>query len=311
MSKLMQSVDSRTQLVGKNRLELLMFRLRGRQTFAINVFKVQEVLTLPKLTLLPHRHPVVIGVVYLRGKPVPVFDLHKAIFGASLERKEGNTIIVTEYNQSVQAFLVGAVDRIINMNWEEILPPPKGTGKSHYLTAFTRVSNTIVEIIDVEKVLQEVAPARTAVTEGLIDDDIIAQAKGKEILIVDDSTTAITQAKEAFSYLGLVVHECSDGAKGLARLKQWADEGVDVPKKLLMLVTDAEMPSMDGYRLTTEVRQDPRLKQLFIVLHTSLSGSFNSAMVEKVGCDAFISKFQPDELATLVQDRIRKLMAKG
>mgnify|MGYP000734154865 CR=1 FL=1 len=72
-----------------------------------------------------------------------------------------------------------------------------------------------------------------------------------------------------------------------------------------MLITDAEMPEMDGYRLTKEIREDPRLKDLYIVLHTSLSGSFNKAMVQKVGCDDFLSKFQPDKLATIIQDRMR------
>jgi two-component system chemotaxis response regulator CheV len=86
---------------------------------------------------------------------------------------------------------------------------------------------------------------------------------------------------------------------------KWTDEGINVPEKLLMVITDAEMPEMDGYRLTTEIRNDPRLQNLYVVLHTSLSGSFNKAMVKQVGCDDFLSKFQPDQLASLVQERIR------
>ena len=94
----------------------------------------------------------------------------------------------------------------------------------------------------------------------------------------------------------------------LRMLKKWADEGIDVSKKLAMVITDAEMPEMDGYRLTREIRDDPRLKDLFVVLHTSLSGNFNKAMVEKVGCNGFLSKFEPDKLAITVQDRLKEFL---
>ena len=140
MSGVLSSVDARTQLVGQNRLELLLFHLGGTQLFAINVFKVQEVMRLPALTKMPDRHPVVRGVTHLRGQTVPVVDLRHAIqMGPLKVAEEEATIIVTEYNMTVQAFLVGGVDRIVNMNWNEILPPPGGSGRNHYLTAITRI----------------------------------------------------------------------------------------------------------------------------------------------------------------------------
>ena len=309
MSKVLENVDSRTNLVGQNRLEILTFRLHGSQRFAINVFKIQEVVRLPKITLMPHQHPVIIGVTYLRGRALPVFDLSKAIGMRPLKYDENSTIIVTEYNSSVQAFLIGTVDRITNLTWESIMSPPKGAGRNHYLTAITRLDDQIVEIIDVEKVLSEVAPALTEVDLGLLDDDMMEKANGREILMVDDSPTAIAQVRNTFAPLGFKIHEAHDGLSGLKKLQGWADKGIDVSKKLLMLVTDAEMPAMDGYRLTTEIRSDPRMKDLFIVLHTSLSGSFNEAMVKKVGCDAFLSKFKPNDLALLAQERIKQVDA--
>lgn len=309
MSNLMSSVDSRTNLVGQNRLEILLFNLRGSQLFAINVFKVREVLTLPRITLIPSQHPVIYGVIHLRGMTVPVFDLSRAIGMRPIEVNDKSTIIVTEYNSSVQAFVVGAVDRIVNLNWEDIMPPPVGSGRSHYLTAITRFENRIIEIIDVEKVLSTVQPPVTEIPAGTLEDDVVERAKGMEILMVDDSHTAISQATATFESIGIKVYQATDGAKALAILKGWADSGEDVPKKLLMLVTDAEMPVMDGYMLTTEVRKDPRLAGLFVVLHTSLSGSFNEAMVKKVGCDAFLSKFHSGSLANMVQDRIKAVAA--
>ncbi len=305
MSEMLKNVDSRTNLVGHNRLELLMFKLAGRQMFAINVFKVQEVLTLPALTLMPHRSPSVIGVVYLRGRALPVIDLSLAIGMRAIDYNAESTIIVTEYNSTVQAFLVGAVDRIVNLNWEQIQPPPTGAGRHHYLTAITQLEDQIVEIVDVEKVLSEISPLSTELPDHIMQDEIIAKAAGKEILMVDDSQTAHTQATAIFTKLGLKVHHAMDGLEGLEILKRMSNESsVPMTDRLLIVVTDAEMPRMDGYRLTTEIRNDPNLKDLYVVLHTSLSGAFNEAMVEKVGCNKFLSKFKPEELAELVRARL-------
>lgn len=311
MSNLMASIDSRTKLVGENRLELLMFRLKSKQIFAINVFKIQEVVQLPPLTEMPYSHPAVCGVAHLRGRAIPVIDLNVAIGRSSLPKNETSNLIVTEYNQSIQGFLVGAVDRIINLNWDSILPPPKASGKEHFLTAFTRVNDEIVEILDVERVLADIIPPTTNISEDIIQDDLASLVKGKELEIfsVDDSATARHQIMDTVKNLGLNIKitTANDGLKGLTKLQGWADEGLNVSEKLLMVITDAEMPEMDGYRMTHEIRHDARLKDLHIVMHTSLSGSFNEAMVEKVGCDGFLSKFRPDELATVIQNRIRQV----
>ena len=215
-----------------------------------------------------------------------------------------STIIVTEYNRSVQAFLVGGVDRIINMNWEAILPPPGSAGRRHYLTAITKVDEHLVEIIDVEKVLAEIVPYSAKVSRDKLDDPVLEQARGREVLLVDDSSVALAQLRETLSQLGVKMHVASDGLKALNMLKAWADSGHVMTDKLLMIFTDAEMPEMDGYRLTTEIRNDPRLRELYVVLHTSLSGSFNESMVKKVGCDNFLSKFQPDKLVDVVRQRL-------
>ena len=304
MAGILESVDQRTRLVGQNRLEILMFRLSGRQQFAINVFKVQEVVQLPKMTLMPHRHGSVCGVVNLRGQTIPVIDLSRAIGLRPLVPDERSTIIVTEYNRSIQAFLVGGVERILNLNWEDVLPPPSTAGRQHYLTAITKVEDKLVEVIDVEKVLAEIVPYNTSIAPERLTDPVLERARGREVLCVDDSTVALSQLRETLSQLGITIHTASDGAKGLSKLKAWADAGEVVSDRLLMVFTDAEMPEMDGYRLTTEIRNDPRLRDLYVVLHTSLSGNFNLAMVQKVGCDNFLSKFQPEKLVDVVRERL-------
>lgn len=193
MASILDSVNQRTQLVGENRLEILMFRLHGRQLFAINVFKVQEVVRLPKLTLIPQRHPHMCGVITLRGQTIPVIDLAQAIGMRPLLQNENSTVIVTEYNRSIQAFLIGSVERIVNLNWESVQPPPRTAGRQHYLTAITRVDEAIVEIIDVEKVLAEIIPMNAKISAEKLNNPILAKASGSEVLIIDDSMVALNQ----------------------------------------------------------------------------------------------------------------------
>lgn len=308
MAGVLDTVDQRTRLVGENRLEILLFQLAGPQLFALNVFKIREVLTLPALTQMPQRHPHVVGVIHLRGQTIPVIDLSGAIGLQPQKAEPDSTIIVTEYNLSVQAFLVRTVDRILNLNWDAVQPPPRGAGRAHYLTAITRLENMrLVEIIDVEKVLAEIVPFNTRVSDALLEDPLLERARGREVLVVDDSPTGVNQVRDTLAQLDLKLHVATDGLKALKMLKAWADAGEDINERLLMVITDAEMPEMDGYRLTTEIRQDPRLKDLYVVLHTSLSGNFNKAMVEKVGCDGFLSKFQPDQLVETVRTRLQRL----
>jgi len=307
MSGVLASVDQRTKLVGENRLELLLFKLAGHQTFAINVFKVQEVLNLPNLTAMPHRHSCISGVTHFRGQTVPVINLSQAIGMRPLEANDESIIIVTEYNRSVQAFLVGGIQQIVNMTWEEIMPPPKAAGRAHYLTAITRHQDSIVEIIDVEKILSEISPYSTDVSEELLDSELISSIEGRFILVVDDSPVAIAQAKGTLEKLGIEVITAANGLQAHKMLKDWAAESRSKIDQCLLVLTDAEMPEMDGYRLTTEIRQDDSLRHLHVVMHTSLSGSFNNAMAERVGCNKLLSKFQPDELAEAVLSYIKSI----
>lgn len=311
MSGLLASVDQRTQLVGENRLELLMFKLGSRHTFAINVFKVREVITVPQLNQMPGSHVHLKGVTNYRGTSIPVIDLRQAIkMPAPKNTNASQNVIITEYNRSVQGFLIGEVMNIVNTSWSNIQPPPTTVGKNNYLTAITQIEvdqkNELVEIIDVEKVLAEIVEYDTHISEEVLDEDVARHLNGQTILVVDDSATARWQIRDTLKQLGINIIEKRDGLLALNLLKQWADEGKVVTDEILMMFTDAEMPEMDGYRLTAEVRADERMSNLFIALNTSLSGSFNQAMVEKVGCNRFISKFQPDLLVDVVQQRMRE-----
>ena len=306
MAGVMDSVNQRTQLVGQNRLELLLFRLNGNQLYGINVFKVKEVLQCPKLTIMPKSSPVVRGVANIRGGTIPILDLSMATGSAPLENIGSSFVIITEYNTKVQGFLVQSVERIVNMNWEAIHPPPKGTGRDHYLTAVTQLDDKMVEIIDVEKVLAEVAPTSEVISEGVLDARTQARAVNKRVLTCDDSSVARKQVTRCLETVGVEVVALNDGRQALDYLKAMVEEGRKPEEEFLMLISDIEMPEMDGYTLTAEIRADPRMQKLHIILHTSLSGVFNQAMVKKVGADDFLAKFRPDDLAARVVERINQ-----
>ncbi|MDO6709980.1 chemotaxis protein CheV [Aliiglaciecola sp. 2_MG-2023] len=310
MSRILASVDQRTQLVGENRLELLMFKLGSRHTFAINVFKVKEVITVPMMHQMPGSHGNLKGVTNYRGKSIPIIDLRKSIKLPDSTDIVNQNVIITEYNRTVQGFLIGDVINIVNTSWGNIQAPPTTVGKNNYLTAITQIeingNKELVEIIDVEKVLAEIIEYDTYISEEILDEDVLKHLNGQTVLVVDDSSTARLQIRDTLKQLGINIIERSDGLMALNLLREWANSGKQVTDQILMMFTDAEMPEMDGYRLTAEVRQDERMSDLFIALNTSLSGSFNEAMVKKVGCNRFISKFQPDLLVDVVQQRMRE-----
>jgi len=307
MSGVMASVDQRTQLAGRNRLELLMFRLGGRQLYAINVFKVREVLQCPKLSSIPKSHSVVRGISNIRGSTISIMDLSMAIGGPPIQDIENAFVIISEYNRSVQGFLVHEVDRIVNLNWKDMHAPPSGTSAgSSYLTAVTHVDDKMVEVIDVERILAEVVGAKENLSEEMKDKvDGKPESVRNLVLVSDDSIVARKQVcKTLENDMMLETVTAKNGQQALDILKDWADNNDPQLDRLAMIISDIEMPEMDGYTFTTAVRADERLKNIYIILHTSMSGVFNQDMVDKVGADKFIAKFDPDLLAEAVLEAI-------
>ncbi len=304
MSGIMESVNLRTQMVGQNRLELLLFRLHGKQIYGINVFKVKEVLNCPKLNSLPHSHRVIKGVAHIRGVTSAIIDMSMAIGGPPITDTSSAFVIIAEYNKTITGFLVNSVERIINMKWSDILPPPKGAGKGSYLTAITKLEEEIVEIIDVEKILAEIKPANMSISAEQLAHGTFAKDEARRVLITDDSAVARKQIQQTVEQLGVNTILAKDGNDALRILNEMKANG-SIYEQLIMVISDIEMPEMDGYTFTTEVRADPDLEDLYVLLHTSLSGVFNNAMVEKVGANNFVPKFDPDELANAVQKLIK------
>jgi len=281
-----------------DRLELLLFDLGGRQRFGINVLKVKEIIPCPNLTHLPQGHPAVKGVAHLRGAPVTVIDLAHAI-GRGQVQQEGacdGSIIITEFNRSMQGFLVHKVDRIVHCEWKTVLPPPVGTGYGSYITGVTTVDGELVQILDVEKVIGEVIEPVETTGEVQLGEGERAQLQGRRVLVVDDSVVARHQTANTLEPLGMQCVMVRDGKEALDALKALARDN----KLVDMVLSDIEMPEMDGYALTREIRNDPALQHLYVLLHTSLNGAINAEKAQKAGANDVLTKFVPVDLAHAV-----------
>ena len=308
MSGVIDEVNQRTQLVGRNRLELLLFQMGGSQRFGLNVFKVREVIRCPALTRMPNGHPVVRGLATIREFTITVMDLAAAVGLTPVYETEEKFVIVAEYNRQVIGFLVESVERIVNLNWEAVKPPPPGVGRINYLTAVTEVDDELIEVIDVEKVLVEVIgmAADTGLGEGALAAE--SQTETHRVLLVDDSAMARKQVQRVLTHVGVEYVTATNGREAMDMLEGMVADGSSLSQHLNMIICDIEMPEMDGYTVTKKVKAHPQMKDMFICLHTSLSGSFNQAMAEKVGADHLLSKFDPDELASMVIEHADRLV---
>ena len=287
--------------VAGTRLELLLFKVNDEQLFGINVFKVQEVIPYQKLTEMPGGHHLVRGVAKLRGRSMPIIDLAAAIHKPPFEKIEDTNIVITEYNRSVHGFLVSSVDRIVYTQWDQVLPPPKGSGRNTFVTSVTVIDGQMIAILDVERVLDEVVHTSTNVSDAVTQE---AGRIGKRVMVVDDSRVARNQIQRSLEQIGVECITANDGRHAVEVLRDLATQGIDVGKHLSMIISDIEMPEMDGYQLTATVRAMPEIHDIYILLHSSISGEFNSDMVNKTGANQFIQKYSPDDLASAVAAQI-------
>jgi two-component system chemotaxis response regulator CheV len=306
MTGMIERVNQRTQMVGQNRLELLLFSMEGNQLFGINVFKVKEVLPCPKLTHLPNSTPEVRGVAHVRGQTIPIIDIRMATGGLPMENISHCHVIVTEYNKVIQGFLVSSVDRIVNLNWDIVHAPPEKAGKENYLIAVSQIGDQLVEILDVEKILFQLTKTEPNY-RSMYAFDFQAQQKALglslKVLIADDSSVARKQLLRCLEPIGLDVVAFEDGQKTLNHLQEMIAQGKNPMDEYLMLISDIEMPEMDGYTLVSSIRGNAEMRDMFIILHSSLSGVFNEAMVKKAGANEFIAKFEPARVIDLVANR--------
>jgi two-component system chemotaxis response regulator CheV len=305
MSDLLKNIDARTKLAGTNKLEILMFslgvdnRTAREETFGINVFKVREVMRIPAITRAPEMPKAVEGMVSLRGVLVPVIDLAKYI-GIETDSKP-DIMIVTEYNGHTQGFLVRAVDNILRLDWSAMRVPPQMlvAEMGGLVTAITELKDKrLVMMLDVEKVLSE--------TGHFDSDDTIFKSvqplgKDRTVFFADDSSVARNQITKTLDAMQVKHISAINGRQAWDELVKIADysDASNIPLKNLVnvVLTDVEMPEMDGYMLTRKIKSDKRFTGIPVLMHSSLSSTSNEQMGKAVGVDEYVPKFEAQKLA--------------
>lgn len=315
MATFIDSIDERTKLAGTNHLEVLLFNLgtsddTGRnEVFGINVFKVREVLNIPEITTAPEMPDGIEGFVSLRGDMVPIINLQK--FCKLKSKDDPRILMITEYNTHVQGFMVSSVDTIQRLNWEQVKEPPQLISKrlGGLVTAVAELSDKrLVMIMDVEKVLADAGEFYDeTVFEGIRP---LGEHHQYRLLFADDSNIARKQIKKTLDVMGVDHVGAINGAEAWQLIQKLAtqceQEGRDITSEIQVVLTDVEMPEMDGYVLTQKIKADPRLSHLPVIMHSSLTAQANQAMGRGIGADAYVSKFQPRELADILENFLKK-----
>lgn len=287
---LLDHIDARTNLAGTNKMEILLFSLGTDEKFGINVFKVKEVCQVGKVTRTPNMPHGVDGIVSLRGHVMPVLNL--ASFMGMSGGEKNQTMLVAEYNRHILGFLVKGVDRIIRVDWDKVRAAEGMlTDKGALITALTELEDgSLVSILDVEQILAN------AFGEAVVGNvERVHSDRELCIFFADDSLVARRKIGEVLDKMGVKHIQANNGREGWERLRALADaaqsSGTNLRDQIQAILTDAEMPEMDGYVLTQNIKADHRFDDIPVVMHSSLSSDANRAMGKRVGVDYYVPKF--------------------
>ena len=297
-SERFEEIEARAGLAGSNRFEILLFSLGTSETFGINVFKVREVMATPFITRAPNVPPGVEGLVSLRGNVIPVVSLAKVMELAPMDDRIAPAMMVAEYCRKTLGFLVDAVDRIIRVEWSKVREPENVSSQVHgMITSITELPDgRLVSIIDVEAVL---AKTFGEAVVGVILP--IPDGHRRHVFFVDDSSVARKKIAEVLDKLGVKHTHANNGMEAWERLQSMANfaeqTGTALRDQLDVILTDAEMPEMDGYVLTKNIKADSRFDGIPVIMYSSLTSQANRAMGERVGVDGYVEKFDAQMLA--------------
>jgi two-component system chemotaxis response regulator CheV len=296
-------INARSSLVGSNKMEILLFNLGSDEKFGINVFKVKEVCQAGKITRTPNMPSGVDGIVSLRGHVMPVLNL--ASFMGMKPTEAYQTMMVAEFNNHILGFLVQGVDRIIRVDWDKVRATEGMlSDKGALITAISELPDgTLISILDVEQILANAfGEAVVGEVERIESDHELC------VFFADDSMVARRKIAEVLDKMGLKHIQSNNGSEAWDRLKSMADSaqsaGTNLHDQIQVILTDAEMPEMDGYVLTQHIKSDRRFDGIPVVMHSSLSSEANRSMGRKVGVDHYVAKFD----STILSSTLRPLL---
>ena len=296
------ALKDRNRLAGNNKFEMLLFRLGEapgsgqRELFGINVFKVREVLVMPPITELANTHPHMMGVANIRGQIIPVINL-PAVMGCKAT-KGLSILMVTEFGRTVQAFAVEDVREIVQLDWAHVLPA-EDSHAGGLVTGIARIDGAsadtrLAQVLDVEQILRNIMPSTTEEINREVVGPVLTLPEGTKLLAADDSAVARSVMELGLKAMGVPYVMTKTGKEAWDHLLSGGD-------RISVVLTDLEMPEMDGFTLTRLIKEDARFKHIPVVIHSSLTGTTNENHVRSVGADAYVAKFAPRELAATLR----------
>jgi two-component system chemotaxis response regulator CheV len=313
MNASMREIDERTNLTANSMFELLLFRLgeapgtSRRELFGINVFKVREILVMPEITSMVNTPPTVMGMANIRGQMISVINLPLVV---GCQPKNGlGILLVTEFARTTQAFAVEEVNEIVRLEWKHVLSA-EGSGGG-LVTSIARLDgaaeNTrLAQVLDVEQILRDVLPHEEKTNPIEDASPHVSLPPGTIVLAADDSAVARMMIEQGLKSMGVPYIMTKTGKEAWDMLEAITEkataEGKSVRDKVALVLTDLEMPVMDGFTLTRNIKQDVRFKGIPVIIHSSLTGTTNESHVKSVGADAYIAKFMAEELAATIRE---------
>jgi two-component system chemotaxis response regulator CheV len=319
MKTVQQEVDERSNLTGTNKFELLLFRLGGdangehSELFGINVFKIREIVAMPTITKVAGAPDHVLGVVNLRGQIIQVLDL-PAIAGVT-PRTGLNIMLVTEFARTTQAFAVESVEEIVRLDWTQVMSAERSAG-SGMVTSIARLEAMdgqparLAQVLDVETILRNLNPDSNNENIEHVVGDKMKLKPGAVILAADDSVVARALIEQGLDAMGLPFVMTKSGKECWDQLNHIASaaeaEGKTVHDKVALVLTDLEMPEMDGFTLTRNIKSNARFGSMPVVIHSSLSGTTNEEHIKNVRADAYVAKFSAEDLSRTLRTLLRQ-----
>ncbi len=314
MDNFQKDIDDRANLTLSNRFELLLFRLgtslheQKSELFGINVFKLREIVPMPAFTRPAGMKAPLLGMVNIRDQVIPVIDL-PAVAGCKPETGL-NILLITEYARSVQAFAVESVENIMRLDWQQVHTAEKAVN-GRYITSIAclddnKETNNLALVLDVEQILYDIVPSSHDLRATNLKTNKFYITPGAVAIVAEDSKVARAMLEKGLNAMGIPHQMHVTGKDAWERTQQLAQEaeaeGKPISEKIALVLTDLEMPEMDGFTLTRKIKTDERLKKIPVVIHSSLSGSANEDHIRKVKADGYVAKFEINELSSVIQE---------
>jgi two-component system chemotaxis response regulator CheV len=302
------ATDKDSPLKEANNCGLVLFNLDEQQTFAIGTLKVKELLPLRRYRPMPAVNPAVLGVANIRGATMPIIDMAASVGFTPIEdeNRENSYVIVTDCLRMEVGFLVRRIDRIYETSWHDIRPPAPGLGRNVFITGVTEHANRMIQIINVELIISEIF----SIEEQVIDESFSADESSRltqvKVLIVDDSAVARRQLAKMLESFSIPFLVATNGVDALSMLRAHHARG----EPFNLVVSDIEMPGLNGYELTFEIKNDPSLADLYIILHTSLSSAISVSQARQVGANEALTKFNGNKLIRALSHGAERYFAK-